>query len=60
MKTLYEYILEAQIDGLKNVKIIRHYTTGAALKKILASGIIEPNEYMKECPCFDVKEEFKI
>ena len=44
MKTLYEYILEAQIDGLKNVKIIRHYTTGAALKNILASGIIEPHE----------------
>lgn len=44
MKKLYEYILEGQIDGLKDVKIIRHYTTGAALKKILASGIIEPNE----------------
>lgn len=44
MKKLYEYILEGQIDGLKNVKIIRHYTTGAALKKILSSGIIEPNE----------------
>ncbi len=44
MKTLYEYILEAQIDGLKNIKIIRHYTTGAALKNILASGIIEPHE----------------
>ena len=44
MKTLYEYILEGQIDGLKNVKIIRHYTTGTALKKILDSGIIEPHE----------------
>jgi hypothetical protein len=44
MKTLYKYILEGQIDGLKNVKIIRHYTTGTALKKILDSGIIEPHE----------------
>jgi hypothetical protein len=44
MKTIYEYILEGQIDGLKNVKIIRHYTTGTALKKILDSGIIEPHE----------------
>ena len=22
-------------------------------------GIISPNEYMKECPCFDAKEEYK-
>lgn len=32
---------EGQIDGLRDVKIIRHYTTGSALKSILKSGIIE-------------------
>ena len=44
MKSLYEYILEAQVDGLKDVKIIRHYTTGAALKSILKNGYIEARE----------------
>ena len=32
---------EGQVDGLKDVKIIRHYTTGAALKSILKTGIIK-------------------
>ena len=32
---LNDYLIEAQIDGLKDVKIIRHYTTGAGLKSIL-------------------------
>jgi hypothetical protein len=39
-----EYIVEGQVDGLRDVKKIRHYTTGAALKKILSSGFIQPNE----------------
>ena len=44
MKTLTQYVYEAQVDGLKDVKIIRHYTTGAALKSILKSGYIEARE----------------
>jgi len=44
MKTLIQYIYEAQIDGLKDVKIIRHYTTGAGLKAILKDGYIEAKE----------------
>ena len=44
MKRFIDYILEGQVDGLKDVKVIRHYTTGAALKKILSSGVIEPHE----------------
>ena len=44
MQSLYEYILEAQVDGLKDVKIIRHYTTGAALRSILKDGYIEARE----------------
>lgn len=44
MKIYSDYILEAQIDGLKNVKTIRHYTTGASLKKILRLGYIEARE----------------
>ena len=39
-----DYIVEGQVDGLRDVKKIRHYTTGAALKKILSTGFIEPNE----------------
>lgn len=39
-----DYIVEGQVDGLRDVKKIRHYTTGAALKKILSSGFIQPNE----------------
>lgn len=44
MKSLLSYIYEAQIDGLKDVKIIRHYTTGSALKSILKLGYIEERE----------------
>lgn len=44
MKHLQEYIFEAQIDGLKDVKIIRHYTTGTGLKSILKNGYIEARE----------------
>ena len=44
MKSLTQYILEGQIDGLKNVSIIRHYTTGSALKSILNKGYIEARE----------------
>lgn len=55
-----EYIVEGQVDGLRDVKKIRHYTTGAALKKILSSGIIEPNESQgdddwKDYPIIDKK-----
>lgn len=41
---LNDYLIEAQIDGLKDVKIIRHYTTGAGLKSILKDGYIEAKE----------------
>lgn len=41
---LNDYLIEAQVDGLKDVKIIRHYTTGAALKSILKDGYIEARE----------------
>lgn len=41
---LNDYLNEAQIDGLKDVKIIRHYTTGAGLKSILKNGYIEARE----------------
>ena len=44
MISLTQYIYEAQVDGLKDVKIIRHYTTGAALKSILKNGYIEARE----------------
>lgn len=40
MKSLHQYILEGQIDGLKNVSIIRHYTTGSALKSILNKELL--------------------
>lgn len=43
-KTLIDFILEGQIDGLKDVKIIRHYTTGDALLSILDSGYIKAYE----------------
>ena len=38
------YILEGQIDGLKNVNIIRHYTTGYGLLSILNDGCIKAYE----------------
>ena len=41
---LNDYLIEAQVDGLKDVKIIRHYTTGAGLKSILKNGYIEARE----------------
>lgn len=44
MISLQEYIYEGQVDGLKDVKIIRHYTTGAGLKSILKNGYIEARE----------------
>lgn len=39
-KIIKKHLNEAQVDGLKDVKIIRHYTTGSALKDILKSGIL--------------------
>ena len=41
---LNDYLIEAQVDGLKDVKIIRHYTTGDGLKSILKAGYIEARE----------------
>ena len=39
-----------------NVKqVIGHRDTSPDLN---GDGIISPNEYMKACPCFDVKKEF--
>lgn len=56
----YDYLLEGQIDGLKNVTKIRHYTTGAALKSILNNGYIEARESVgdddwKDYDLFDKK-----
>ena len=36
------------------------YVDGYAFKDLNNNGIIEPSEYMKECPCFDVKTEYSI
>ncbi len=44
MKSLQDYIFEGQVDALKDVKIIRHYTTGSALRSILKNGYIEARE----------------
>lgn len=48
MRSLKDFIIyqlnEGQVDGLKNVSVIRHYTTFAALKSILANGYIEARE----------------
>jgi hypothetical protein len=40
---------------IKEIKGHRDYS-----KDLNNNGIIEPNEYMKECPCFDVKTEYSI
>ncbi len=42
-KIIKKHLNEGQVDGLRDVKIIRHYTTGEALKSILKTGIIEAN-----------------
>lgn len=44
MKDLISYIYEGQVDALKDVKIIRHYTTGSGLRSILKNGYIEARE----------------
>ena len=44
MKSLTQYIQEANIGGLKNVKFIRHYTTGDGILNILKDGLIKANE----------------
>lgn len=44
------------LKGLTNAKKVlghRDYS-----KDLNNNGIIEPNEYIKDCPCFDVKKEF--
>jgi len=40
---------------IKEIKGHRDYS-----KDLNNNGIIEPNEYMKECPCFEVKKEYKV
>ena len=45
MKAINQYILEIErLPLLKDVKIIRHYTTGDGLKAILKAGYIEARE----------------
>lgn len=44
MKDIISYIYEGQVDALKDVKIIRHYTTGKGLISILKNGYIEARE----------------
>ena len=39
---------------IKEIKGHRDYS-----KDLNNNGIIEPFEYMKDCPCFDVKKEYK-
>ena len=43
-KIIKKHLNEGQVDSLKDVKIIRHYTTGSALKEILKKGYIEARE----------------
>ena len=41
--------------SIKEIKGHRDYS-----KDLNNNGIIESHEYMKDCPCFDVKKEYKI
>lgn len=40
---------------IKHIKGHRDYS-----KDLNNNGIIEPNEFMKDCPCFDVQKEYII
>ena len=40
---------------IKHIKGHRDFS-----KDLNNNGIIDPNEYMKDCPCFDVKKEYKV
>jgi hypothetical protein len=40
----------------KLVKIIGHRDLSPDLD---GDGIVEPNEFIKQCPCFDAKVEYK-
>ena len=43
------------IPSLNEIKGHRDYS-----KDLNNNGVIETNEYMKDCPCFDVKKEYPI
>jgi N-acetyl-anhydromuramyl-L-alanine amidase AmpD len=47
-------ILKARYPSIKEV--IGHRDTSPDLNK---NGVIEPKEYLKDCPCFNAKEEYK-
>lgn len=46
--------LKARYPSIKEV--IGHRDTSPDLNK---NGVIEPKEYIKDCPCFNAKEEYK-
>ena len=48
-------MLRGLIPTIKEIKGHRDFS-----KDLNGNGIIDPEEYMKECPCFDVKKEYTI
>ena len=50
------YLLNVLKKITKNAKISGHRDFSKDLNK---DGVITPNEYMKECPCFDAINEYK-
>lgn len=47
LKAIKKYINITKIMGHRDLS-----------KDLNGNGIIEPNEYMKDCPCFDVQKEY--
>lgn len=56
-KALVELVdaLKSNITTINSVKGHRDYS-----KDLNKNGRIDPSEYIKACPCFEVKDEFKI
>ena len=55
-KASIELLLKQIISKYKIVSIIGHRDTSPDLN---ANGTIEPNEFIKQCPCFDARKEYK-
>ena len=55
-KETFIFLIESYLNKYPGSEVLGHRNLSPDLDK---DGIVEPHEWVKVCPCFDVKEEYK-